>query len=341
MYGKFEYTISGGHISASTAVACDICLYEKGTKSLVIIPQKSFDIKTYPSHSYSPVGIVVIPGSHNIYGDGSCAVMSLTDMSYSKPDTGNDNGYMTPGMCFGQHPVDLANNNDYNTVCYVGSNGIINNTIQGITDEMYDEKYSTLAYLPSDRFNTLQNPYDTDTYYHHNDNGYYAPSPYLTNESRNSVYYQTSSPSSSNNALSDFNGKKHTETLINLATAQSDWKTASTITNKYTPGYSPAACCCWRYHTNGTNQGDWYLPAMGELGYVMVKYNTIQNTLTLLQNSYKTSTIFGIDDFSRYWTSSNYESSNYYARSLEFPTGMVYFNNRSNGLYVRSFLRVK
>ena len=68
--------IAGGNIPSSQASACDVCLYEKWTDSLVIIPYSLFNVKTYPSNSYSPVGVVVIPGSHNVYGDGSCGVMS-------------------------------------------------------------------------------------------------------------------------------------------------------------------------------------------------------------------------------------------------------------------------
>jgi len=39
------------------------------------------------------------------------------------------------------------------------------------------------------------------------------------------------------------------------------WKTASKINNTTNSQYThPAAQCCWRYHTTGTNQGDWCLP---------------------------------------------------------------------------------
>lgn len=50
--------------------------------------------------------------------------------------------------------------------------------------------------------------------------------------------------------------------------------------------YYPAACCCWRYHTLGTNQGDWYLPTLGELGYCFVTLGKIQNTIQYLQNHF-------------------------------------------------------
>jgi hypothetical protein len=67
----------------------------------------------------------------------------------------------------------------------------------------------------------------------------------------------------------DFNGKYNTSVLINLATRQTNWKDAPIIENWGNEGYYPAACCCWLYRTEGTTQGDWYLPACGELGHVM------------------------------------------------------------------------
>lgn len=44
-----------------------------------------------------------------------------------------------------------------------------------------------------------------------------------------------------------------------------NWKTSETINNVTTNNNYPAGFCCWRYHTDGTNQGDWYLPSSGEV----------------------------------------------------------------------------
>jgi len=79
-------------------------------------------------------------------------------------------------------------------------------------------------------------------------------------------------------ALTDIDGKSKTYKYINLATAQSDWKTDETITNNSESGYFPAACVCWRYHTKGTYQGSWYLPALGEI-MMVVQYKTQINTI--------------------------------------------------------------
>ena len=72
--------------------------------------------------------------------------------------------------------------------------------------------------------------------------------------------------STSGTAITDMNGKANTEAVLNYATAQTDWKTASAITfTEGAAGYYPAFECAWRYHTSGTVQGDWFVPAVGQL----------------------------------------------------------------------------
>ena len=84
-----------------------------------------------------------------------------------------------------------------------------------------------------------------------------------------------------------------------MATAQSDWRTANSIVDDNDQGYYPAACCCARYHTDGTKAfvdcttqelyngtGFWYLPSAGEWGYVAARFADINECLTLLQSSY-------------------------------------------------------
>ena len=70
---------------------------------------------------------------------------------------------------------------------------------------------------------------------------------------------------STGTAITDMNGKANTEIVLNYATAQTDWRTASAITWANESGYYPLFECSWRYHTSGTLQGDWYVPACGQL----------------------------------------------------------------------------
>ena len=74
--------------------------------------------------------------------------------------------------------------------------------------------------------------------------------------------------SKSGTAITDMNGKANTEIVLNYATAQTDWKTASAITWTNAAGEYPVFECAWRYHTSGTVQGDWFVPACGQLNYL-------------------------------------------------------------------------
>ena len=79
----------------------------------------------------------------------------------------------------------------------------------------------------------------------------------------------------SGTAISDMNGKANTEIVLNYATAQTDWKTASAITSSKAAGFYPVFECAWRYHTSGTVQGDWYIPACGQL------WNSVHNQTSI------------------------------------------------------------
>lgn len=95
--------------------------------------------------------------------------------------------------------------------------------------------------------------------------------------------------SNSGTATTDFNGKNNTNIILEYATAQTDWRTASTIQySASTAGYYPLFECAWRYHTSGTSQGDWYVPSCGELWNVVsssTKIDIIDATNTLLGRS--------------------------------------------------------
>lgn len=233
----------------------------------------------------TPIGVVVIPKSHMM--DGKCRIMSLANMSYKTPETGtlvstSNNAARTAGanLMWG------VDSNEIGELTYYDKVVTIDNTIT-----------SNYGYLPSDFWvgkseivmpnqgtytvNPVLNSVDIETAWHgisewgkltdKNMN----PSPYLSDGTKNSLYF------TEGQALSDMDGASNTDILVNLSAIKT--QTSGEFEN-IQENY-PAAMACHMYHTDGTNQGDWYLPAMGELGYLYVRANKINETLTALGSS--------------------------------------------------------
>lgn len=111
-------------------------------------------------------------------------------------------------------------------------------------------------------------------------------------------------------AVTDINGKTNTSNILLLATGQANWQTDTSITNRGDSYYAPAACCCTRYHTLGTQAGDWYLGGGAEISVIRVNKNNINNKLLQLSQLYNDECISSIKD-TDLWTST--EKSNLYS----------------------------
>lgn len=272
----------------------------------------------YSPNRYIPIGIVVIPSSHNVYGDGSCGIIALKNVDYSSPDYGDNYGSYT---YFGGRKDKYTDISSYAEVYKVGiqsgsqaNNAIVNNTISGA---------ATSSYLPIDypdkNYKEYTKAIDGTRYTYNDDNwNNCLPSPYLENNSRNPVYYQIESPASNLNILCDFNGKANTNFYLSKATSQPNWKTDEAIINSYESGYYPAVCCCYRFHTVGTNQGDWYLAASGELGYTVVRKYAINNTIRVLNDYFD----IGFPLLTERIFSSSYYNENY-NHAVFYNTGLI------------------
>lgn len=316
-------------LTTSGIAPCDLCFYDRTTDSLIIVAGDAWNSSTYPSSRYVPIGVVVVPRSHNVYGDGSCGVMSLKPMNCSTPATG---GISEQGMFWGVHGTDISSLPNLNQAPIVGSGsnaGDASSTIIG---------QSIYAYLPSDKFSAVRCPHDTDAYYYNSSSSYnQAPSPYLTDGSRNPAYYQTTSPLSSNNCLADFDGRGNTNKIIIQRGSKdySSWKPTYNAKADY-----PPASCCDMFYTDGTQQGDWYLPAMGELGYIIPPFNRINEAITKMRNAYGSSVGITLSASNHYWSSSEYDNER--ARSADTSNGYISFSYKVNHFsYVRAWLRVK
>ena len=250
-------------------------------------------VKTTPLSSWNtslgtPVGVVVIPTG--FAPDGKTRIVSLKTVD-SSGNASTSHTFMKWGVY----------NTDTSLTNYAGV-PITDNA--GSTSTGFD--YT--GYLPSDTlysFTGTTSYVDSKVKYYYDDYYCYIPSPYLGDEP-NPEYYKTIS---GNNTLSDFNGLSNTQTLVGLGT-------------DYT-----AANAAWKYNDGASNL-QWYLPGMGELGYILPRLNVINNTITTLRG-------FAVGGDYAFWSSTEYFSKSAYV--LDTNDGWVYPTYKDSDNYVRPF----
>ena len=314
-------------------IAGDVCAWDGNSKRFFRFVDKG---ATDNIKNYTPIGVTVVPASHT--DDGTARVISLAAMDYNNPDNGNTNRHI--GIYWGGHGSYISTlDNKVMYPCISTDLREVTAETQSIVEWTNINSYS--CYIPSDYFNTYPNPYDEGTYYMTGTtttSTYHAgPSPYLTGGGKNNIYHDTSN---TGNLLADMNGKSNTATILAVDNGGSaDWQTAATITNEgNTETIHPAAQCCWRYHTVGTTQGDWYLPASGELGYLASRWKAINTSINKIISSEFEALALSVDDY--WWASAEYSS--YIAINLFFLSNRAGLNNynKLSNYYVRAFLAV-
>ena len=304
-------------IPISEAQCCDVVFVNNDDETVHIIREEKY----WPNSGYTPIGIVVIPTSHGVLknGDGvgsQCGVMSLCNMATNTPTTG---GLATTSK-FGGGSTNVTGKSDGLSRYDSTTNGLIgyNSTVKTATSSSNvadglvvgsGYSYST-SYIPY-QASISSTPVRTKSPY--------APSPYVGSDYKsggyNDSYGTTSFDTASNmNCLQDFSSIVNTFIVAyHMATGQSDWKTASTITDNWGSGYYPAVCCCCRFNPIGTvpmsmwislcesgylghvNQakaalktgvGFWYMPSIGEVGYIAPKTADINSILNKIASKY-------------------------------------------------------
>lgn len=164
------------------------------------------------------------------------------------------------------------------------------------------------GYLPSDAFTGTQSFVDAQAKYSQSSS--LIPSPYLNDTTMNSAYSEAIS--GYNNVLSDFNGLSNTQTLVGAGSAYK------------------AANAAWNY-SDGVSSTQWYLPAMGELGFLMPRLNAINAVIMALRG-----VGFNAQDYPSIWSSSQDTQDAFYLNQLD---GEVNKMNKviDRGYYVRPF----
>ena len=251
-------------------------------------------VKTISSDKWTtslgtPVGVVVIP--EGMLPDGKARIISL---KYVNADGTPSDSVQTLKWGVNGTDTSLTNYNRVPTTDNAGSTSTGSNSY---------------GYLPSDNFTGATSFVDSAAKYRGTSSTSRIPSPYLGDNSTFNTEY-SKAISGYNNLLSDFNGLTNTQTLVGLGS-----------------GYE-AANACWNYTggVNGTGL-QWYLPAMGELGFLMIRFKAINNAIT-------TAGGVAVDTY-YFWSSSEYLSK--YAYCLYTSDGYVDITGKDYNIYVRPF----
>ena len=236
----------------------------------------------------TPVGVVVIPSG--FAPDGKARIVSLYWGSLSS--TSATSAVKTYWSRISSD-ISLPN---YDRVPITNNKGLTNTGT------------GTSGFLPSDRHLSGTASYVDPVAMYDSvaDNSELVPSPYL-GDTPNPAYYAPIS--GKNNALSDFSGKGNTDVLV-------------------TGTVFDAAEAARNYKSAGAEEVEWYLPAMGELGYLVVRFKKIAEVLTML----------GAADFeyTYYWSSTEEsELSAYYLDLASDYVDMDY--SKGNPMVVRPF----
>lgn len=165
---------------------------------------------------------------------------------------------------------------------------------------------------------TVKNKYDPGTYWYFNTRTHHIASPYLYTNGEyvfNEGIYN-GCVNGIVSALSDMDGKANTTAIEN-----SDHK---------------AVIFCAGYSTNGTSAGDWYLPAIGELAFIMPRFDIINNAISKVDGT-------SFNTTGTYWSStqgSTLDSGISRAYTIYTRNGAIQSNNKNNNLRVRPFFRL-
>lgn len=313
----------------------DIALYDSTTDSIITVRGLNYNAISYPTNRYTPIGIVVVPKSHD--DNGKAHIMSLNYMRYDTPKIGGDALFTHWGL--NSQTIEGLELKTY--APYINQSGTTEfgdtQTING-----WCNVTSSDDYFPSDSFTALTNPFTKNQgYYKSNTSYYYLPSPYDKNMNKNPIFFTENPTSRQPSCLLNIDGKGETDKILaQLKTniGNEDWKQDNTITNAPGSTSAPAAQCCWMYSTVGTEQGDWYLPTIGELAYVCARKKAINASITQI-NSVLDNENAKIILTNVHWSSSCPSSS--FILYLSFTTGSLGNGISGNAVcFVRSFALV-
>lgn len=254
----------------------DVVFVDKESEVITAVPKEL--IKDIDPERYEPIGIVVVPSNHNMYGTEECGIIALHCLSARTPDTG----------CSGDDAEDIAYGtgvlpDDLPKVEYWNSSGELSEGRNYKDDVWTTNDPDNNPVFPKEKeegdFSVdRRTRFIADPTLGYKNLGFRKyTSPYDAQLKSNLKYINNVYP----HGDSIFSGKAYNKKILDTLVDET-WKTASAITDTDFPLIKSA----WRYHTIGTKQGDWYVPSVLEIGYLLNRNVTITNSAIELENLY-------------------------------------------------------
>lgn len=333
------------YFDSSDASAGDILL-TNGTDKFFTTPEHYQTLKEKEKigtgEGYmTPIGVCAIPADMTLVAEGGensgkARVVSLANMSLKTPETGS----ISVGAVEGDNSMHWGDNTKI-----LGKADLAEcKNLDPLSGEVVSSgKWwvklpSTGAVLvESDEYNVFTDKLDPKypmygiNQYSKKEDSIFGFSPY----DRSGAYFS--------GTYTNLKGKENTDTLISRITA--DWS-GSTIENSYASGHCPTACSCRRYHTRGSQVGNWYLPSIGELGILWVRVKEINDSLYQIGPSlsipigtFKEAAGGNWYTYGNWiWSSTEWNLSS--ARSLDADTGKTATSLKQHDNRVRAFLAI-
>lgn len=247
----YKYTPLPGEIKKKAAYAGDIVMAnETGEKRFVSRTEYEASRDVYASVGFEPIAIVAVPASHTKDGTARCVALkaaSYGDLEHGQPDDYQDYTDTIYWNCSSySSSIDIPSLPNF-------SNGF-NYIVPGSTTI----SCSSYVYLAQDPLEPGVSEYYNSRY----------TSPYGADGISKNPQWDIEG-----GLCEEMDGEFNTNEIIKNTLEKYIYRDSI---NKEGDRYetSPAhhaAVLCFRYHSTGTKQGEWYLPAIGEFAYLLTR----------------------------------------------------------------------
>lgn len=321
----------------------ELCLYDKSKNRFISVSknglQSMVSLLTLDKvkNDYTPIGIIVVPINHYRYDKNKKigGVVSLNAMSSTTPIEGAPNG--ANRVEWG--PVSSVTFPTFSYVIHYGPLDDEQMKVVGTVD---------CSRLPSDYFTGTPSKRYPRLYYSTNSASktewYAGPSPYNPDGTANPDYTMERFEGGRMNALSDFDGQANTYNILRYVskTYTPEDFTSGRVSSIPLQDY-PAATACNLYSSidKRVPSGKWYLPSVGELGYLMANLKKFNDTLDYA-NTIWPGTSFSFTRNEGIWTSTVYANGTKpKARTINALHGKVGNYDFTEGNWIRAFTQVE